>query len=73
MSKTNKQLSDHVDFLLKKSEHFSVQYEYLKRENDQLKRDMHFLTQCMLDEKSFSDDIKVKLNKILFWTKQMMG
>ncbi|MHA1989174.1 MAG: hypothetical protein ACW98D_21330 [Promethearchaeota archaeon] len=70
MAKTNKRLTEELDFLLQKNEKFHVQIDYLKKESDQLKRDMRFLTECMLDEKSFTEDVVRKLKKILFWTKQ---
>ena len=40
---------------------------------DKIKADLHFITELVYKEKSFTEDVKLRLNKILNWTKSKTG
>ena len=69
MAKTNKELTDFTDQIAEKMAQQDSQLRYLNNQNNRLRQDVHYLTELVMDEGSFTEDIKMKLKKILDWTK----
>jgi hypothetical protein len=62
-------IKDQQGILQKHNEAFKYTNIVLKR----IKTDLHFVTELIIQEKSFTEDVKVKLRKILDWTKNITG
>ena len=68
MAKTNKELTELVDKLAEKVIKADSAMRYHDTQIKRLANDVNFLTDLVYQEKSFTEDVKIKLKKILDWT-----